>query len=228
CGLWGTGEAHRGYDLFLHDIGDSYLVSMYSVEGASLLEATTSPRKPTPEEILAFEVRAKQFHDSFASLPDTAELPMLMDALHKDPIWEELGTRCLSCTACSVTCPTCYCFDIVDTLDPSGAGGIRERVWDSCNSPAFAGVAGGHNFRDSPRNRVRHRFYHKLLSYVARYGEMLCVGCGRCVRYCKANIDPKGVIEGLYRTRDDYLARQPAAEGQEVPALHAAEDEVGT
>lgn len=206
CGLWGTGEAHQGYDLFLHDLGDSYLVSIYSVEGADMLEATTNPHVATEEETRIFQMKSKQFHDSFSHLPDVPELPMLMDALHKDPFWDELGERCLSCTACSASCPTCYCFNIVDTLDPDGKGGVRERVWDSCCSPEFALVAQGHNFRETPRNRVRHRFYHKLMAYMARNDTMLCVGCGRCVRYCKADINPLTVIEGLYRNRDTSLA----------------------
>jgi ferredoxin len=223
CGLWGTGEAHSGYDLFLHDLGEVYLVSMYSIAGANILEATCNPRMATPSEVLDFEIRAKAFHDSFAALPDTAELPMLMDVLHKDAIWDELGERCLNCTACATVCPTCYCFDIEDTLSADGTGGLRERVWDSCSSPRFALVAGGHNFRSSGRNRVRHRFYHKLLSFKAKYGDMLCVGCGRCVRHCKAHIDPKSVIEGLYRSRNAAIAAQgstaaPDACGQEEAA----------
>ncbi len=77
---------------------------------------------------------------------------MLMDAFHKDPFWEELGGRCLSCTACSAVCPTCFCFDIRDTLDPYGETGRRERVWDACTAPQFALVAGGHNFRADGRD----------------------------------------------------------------------------
>ena len=72
---------------------------------------------------------------------------MLMDAFHEDEFWEELGGRCLSCNACANVCPTCYCFDIRDALDPRAATGRRERVWDACTSPQFAMVAGGHNFR---------------------------------------------------------------------------------
>ncbi|MDR2108653.1 MAG: 4Fe-4S dicluster domain-containing protein [Coriobacteriales bacterium] len=225
CGLWGTGEVHSGYDLFLFDLGEVYLVSIYSVEGANILEATCHPRPATPAEVLDFEICSKRFHDSFAALPDTAELPMLMDVLHKDATWDELGERCLSCTACSVSCPTCYCFDLIDLTDPDGCGGRRQRVWDSCNSPGFAVVAGGHNFRDSGRNRVRHRFYHKLLSFRAKYGDMLCVGCGRCVRSCKADINPRTVIERLYRDRDRWLTEQGSgatgAEAAAAPAIKA-------
>ena len=37
CHLWGSDEARFGYDLFLQDIGDKYLVSISSVEAANVL-----------------------------------------------------------------------------------------------------------------------------------------------------------------------------------------------
>ena len=119
---------------------------------------------------------------------------MLMDAFLYDPFWNELGERCLSCTACSAVCPSCFCFDIYDELQPDGKTGERLRVWDACTSPDFATVAGGHNFRRKPKTRVRHRMYHKLNGFQANYDRMLCVGCGRCVEACKANINPLEVL----------------------------------
>lgn len=77
--------------------------------------------------------------------------------------------------------------------------GRRERVWDACTSPQFAVVAGGHNFRATTRDRVRHRMYHKLNGFLANHDRMLCVGCGRCVRACKANINPIRVLEFFER-----------------------------
>ncbi len=125
--------------------------------------ASCNPREATDEDRIAFRQVTRHRQESFnPDIPDIQEIPMLMDAFHSDPFWEELGSRCLSCTACSAVCPTCYCFDIRDTLDPDGKTGKRERVWDACTSPQFAEVAGGHNFRADGRGRVRHRMYHKL------------------------------------------------------------------
>ncbi len=31
-----------------------------------------------------------------------------------DPIFAETSLRCVGCGACTYTCPTCHCFDIVD------------------------------------------------------------------------------------------------------------------
>ena len=200
CHLWDADEARFGYDLFLQDIGGKYLVSIASVEAANILEASCSPREATDEERIAFRHVTRRRQQSFdEGIPDIQDVAMLMDAFHKDPYWEELGGRCLACTACSAVCPTCFCFDIQDTLDPDGRTGVRERTWDSCTSPQFAQVAGGHNFRADGRNRVRHRMYHKLNGFLANHDRMLCVGCGRCVTACKANINPIEVLEFFER-----------------------------
>ncbi len=196
CNLMDTAEARSGYDLFLQDIGDSYLVPIGSVEAANILEASCSPREATDEDRIAFRQATRARQEAFnPDIPDIQEVPMLMDAFHSDEFWDELGGRCLACTACSAVCPTCYCFDIRDTLDPDGTTGRRERVWDACTSPQFAEVTGGYNFRADGRGRVRHRMYHKLNGFFSKHGRNLCVGCGRCVRACKANISPIEVLK---------------------------------
>ena len=195
CHLWGADEARFGYDLFLQDIGGKYLVSISSVEAANILEASCDVRVATDEDRIEFRHATRRRQAAFnRDIPEIQDVAMLMDAFHKDPYWEELGGRCLSCTACSAVCPTCFCFDIQDTLDPDGRTGRRERVWDACTAPQFAEVAGGHNFRESGRDRVRHRMYHKLNGFLANHDRMLCVGCGRCVKACKANINPIEVL----------------------------------
>ena len=200
CHLWDADEARFGYDLFLHDLGDKYLVSISSVEAANILEAACDPRVATDEDRIEFRHATRRRQAAFnPAIPDVQDVAMLMDAFHKDPYWEELGGRCLACTACSAVCPTCFCFDIRDTLDPSGKTGRRERVWDACTAPQFAQVAGGHNFRADGRNRVRHRMYHKLNGFLANHDRMLCVGCGRCVKACKAKINPIEVLEFFER-----------------------------
>lgn len=195
CHLWSSDEARFGYDLFLQDIGDKYLVSISSVEAANILEASCHPRVASDEDRIEFRHATRRRQEAFnKDIPDIQDVAMLMDAFHKDPFWEELGSHCLSCTACSAVCPTCFCFDIQDTLDPDGTTGRRERVWDSCTAPQFALVAGGHNFRETDRERVRHRMYHKLNGFLANHDRMLCVGCGRCVKACKAGINPIEVL----------------------------------
>ena len=195
CNLMEADEARYGYDLFLIDIGDVFIVSIASNEAAEVLERSCNVRYATDEERVAFrEITRNRALAYNRENPDVQSVAMLMDAFMGDPFWNELGERCLSCTACSAVCPSCFCFDIYDELHPDGKTGERLRVWDACTSPDFATVAGGHNFRRKPKTRVRHRMYHKLNGFQANYDRMLCVGCGRCVEACKANINPLEVL----------------------------------
>ena len=203
CNLLGADEAQFGYDLFFQRIGEQgqkYLVSISSVVGANILESACDPREATDEDRIEFRHATRARQAAFnPDIPKIQDIAMLMDAFHKDAFWEELGGRCLSCTACSAVCPTCFCFDIFDELEPNGQVGERVRVWDACTNPDFAKVTGGYNFRPGGRERVRHRMYHKLNGFFANYDRMLCVGCGRCVSACKANINPIEVLKFFER-----------------------------
>lgn len=208
CDIWGTGEVSAGYDLFLHDIGERYLVSILSVRAAEILATSTEAVDATEEDSALLRERTHRFASAFGDSPSTDGLSLSMDAFYGDEaLWERIGGKCLSCCACSTVCPTCHCFDIVDRLEADGTSGQRVREWDSCNSPASALVTGGHNFRPTPASRVRNRFYHKFVGYPSRYDSVMCVGCGRCTIACKAHINPRSVLLALQSVGD--------AEGEE-------------
>ena len=40
-----------------------------------------------------------------------------MRTSYNSPLWKELGERCLACGSCTIVCPTCYCFNVVDEVD---------------------------------------------------------------------------------------------------------------
>ena len=204
CHLWGADEAQFGYDLFLHDIGDKYLISMSSVVATNILEAACEISEATDEDRIAFRQKTRARQRAFNhEIPDIQDVAMLMDVFHSDPFWDELGSKCLSCSACASVCPTCFCFDIKDNLEPDGKTGERVRTWDACTSPGFAAVTGGHNFRPTTRDRVRHRMYHKLNGFLVNHDRMLCVGCGRCVTACKTGINPIEVLRFFKRKGAD-------------------------
>ncbi len=204
CHLMDSEEARPGYDLFLNAIGERFLVSIGSVTAANILEGACDVREATDADRAAFRAATRARQGAFnGAIPDVQEIPMLMDAFHEDGFWDELGGRCLSCNACASVCPTCYCFDIRDTLDPGAETGRRERVWDGCTSPQFAMVAGGHSFRPTAAERVRHRMYHKLNGFLATHDRSLCVGCGRCAAACKVGISPIEVLKFFERKGAD-------------------------
>ncbi len=196
CDAWGTDETHWGFDIFLSEIGDDYYASIRSVKGAEVVDRYVTGREVTEEDTAAFQARTASFKAAFASDIDTSQLPVLLDAKYDSGIWAELGDLCLSCGACSMVCPTCHCFDVHDELEADQTHGTRVRTWDSCMFRDFAEVAHG-NFREVRAARVRYRYYHKQWGYLSRFERVLCVGCGRCTRACKAHIDPPRVVRAL-------------------------------
>jgi sulfhydrogenase subunit beta (sulfur reductase) len=70
------------------------------------------------------------------------DLPEILEMEYHSKVWDEFGSKCLSCGSCSMVCPTCYCFDVCDETDLGSRAGRRIRSWDSCLLNSRALVAG--------------------------------------------------------------------------------------
>lgn len=189
CQSMGTDKVEGGYDLFLTDIGEKFFVQVQTPLGMQLVEQADFLKEVDRDDVQAYQnfwnVRAKSFKIGF----DDSNLHATMDMAWDDPVWEELGNRCLSCGNCVPVCPTCYCFDVVDISSLDGESGERRREWDACQFVGFAKVAGGHNFRPGPVDRLKFWYRHKLHGFDDPYGFKTCVGCGRCTVSCPSGID---------------------------------------
>ena len=119
---------------------------------------------------------------------DTSDLPELLYKNLEHPRWDDVAERCLSCTNCTMVCPTCFCHSIEDVPDLDSQRSERVRLWDSCFNFDHAHTAGG-NMRPDIRSRYRQWLTHKLASWIDQYGVSGCVGCGRCITWCPVAID---------------------------------------
>jgi Fe-S-cluster-containing hydrogenase component 2 len=122
----------------------------------------------------------------------------LLDNL-EHPRWDDVSQRCLSCTNCTMVCPTCFCTTVEDGTDTSGGEAERTRRWDSCFSEDFSYMHGG-NVRGSIKARYRQWLTHKLATWIDQFGRSGCVGCGRCITWCPVGIDITEEVAAIQAT----------------------------
>ncbi|WP_224962310.1 4Fe-4S dicluster domain-containing protein [Geomonas subterranea] len=163
-------------DLFLTQSDQGFHLASHSVKGEALLSASGHllekgpPPSPPPRA------------SGYCFPPQD---PQLRFSDH--PLWKKFASTCVSCGACSVCCPTCYCFDIRE-YPALPEGGTRIREWDNCLFASHGEVAGA-NFRPERLDRLRFRFLHKFCGFTPLQGVNSCVGCGRCKEVCPVGID---------------------------------------
>ncbi|HET6966947.1 MAG TPA: 4Fe-4S dicluster domain-containing protein [Ornithinibacter sp.] len=195
CVSMGTGprpESGRGapFDLCLTELldgGHRFVVEVGSERGGELLDAIgASPA--TVRDVEAATHVTETASRRMGRRLDTDGLKELLYASVDSPRWDDVASRCLSCTNCTMVCPTCFCTTVEDVSDLTGQQAERHRVWDSCFDADFSYIHGG-VVRESARSRYRQWMTHKLASWQDQFGSSGCVGCGRCVTWCPAAID---------------------------------------
>jgi sulfhydrogenase subunit beta (sulfur reductase) len=193
--LDGTGPAHGPAGRWL-------AVEVGSAEGAALL--TEVARRASVAPLAAGEADAARrvprdlearMHARTAPAagprPRSLDTDGIRDLLFSNldhPRWDEVATRCLSCTNCTLVCPTCFCHSVGEVADLSGDHVDRERRWASCFDLDHGRVHGG-NARPTTSSRYRQWLTHKLAGWLDQFGTSGCTGCGRCITWCPVGID---------------------------------------
>jgi sulfhydrogenase subunit beta (sulfur reductase) len=199
CHATNTDTVEEGFDLFLTDLDEFFLVWVGSSIGDDIVRDCPKiiDESITPKDLKKY-IEWREYRNSQYKMDiNLTGMPEIIELSDESEIWEEEGEKCLSCGACTIVCPTCPCYNVKDTIDLNKDKGNRIREWDSCLFKEYSMVAGGHNFRESRAQRLKLRFTHKLQSFVGQYGKPACVGCGRCIATCPVDIDIATIVKRL-------------------------------
>ena len=192
CASMGTGpDPQEGYDValteLLDDAGHRFLVRAGGARGADLLGRL--PAAPaTGGDLAAATAVVESAVGRMGRSLDTDGIRDLLYANAEHPQWDDVASRCLACSNCTLVCPTCFCTSVEDTTDLATGTAERWRVWDSCFTTEFSHLNGG-SVRTTTKARYRQWATHKLAAWWDQFGTSGCVGCGRCITWCPAAID---------------------------------------
>ncbi|MBU6309467.1 MAG: 4Fe-4S dicluster domain-containing protein [Planctomycetes bacterium] len=215
CHSMGCGpSAGPVFDLALTEIGNRFACEVGSDHGAAVLAAASEAGAVlaacTASEIdaagavprdLGSRMHARQTVNDTPS-PRSLDTHGIRDLLMRNlehPQWDEVASRCLSCTNCTLVCPTCFCSSVQEVADLSGDQVDRERHWASCFSLDHARMH-GQSVRSSTASRYRQWLIHKFATWIDQFDTSGCTGCGRCITWCPVGIDVTREIAAIRAT----------------------------
>ena len=210
CASMNTGpKATSGFDLALTEVIDGeshfFVVEVGSEIGAEVLGETPHRAAKSKDHEAVNQIIAKTTSQMGRAM-NTNGLKELLYRNYEHPRWDLVASRCLTCANCTMVCPTCFCTTVEDTTDLTGENAERWRKWDSCFTMDFSYIHGG-SVRATPKSRYRQWMTHKLATWVDQFGEIGCVGCGRCITWCPVGID---IAEEVHAIRE---SESPTASG---------------
>ncbi|RLJ70451.1 4Fe-4S dicluster protein [Hydrogenivirga caldilitoris] len=196
CTSMGTGPFVKdGADLSLTELREKFLLRAHSEKGLEILNSLEGS-KPTEEDYREEERLKEESISKIARKVPTDGLPEKLLSKLESPVWEEIARRCLACGSCTMVCPTCFCYEVVDEVSVDGSVSVRLRTWDVCFREGFSAIHGT-PLRKSIASRYRQWLMHKFSYWVGQFGEFGCVGCGRCITWCPVGIDVTEEVERL-------------------------------
>ena len=182
-------RCRSGFDLALTELADAsgFTLEPGSPSGRSLVDDLGLQPADPPQIRDAASARDQAVHQIRKRLDTTDIRDLLLDNLDH-PRWDDVASRCLSCTNCTMVCPTCFCCSVHDVSDLDGDRVRRVRQWDSCFDGEISYMNGA-LVRKDIRSRYRQWLTHKLASWLDQFDQSGCVGCGRCITWCPVGID---------------------------------------
>ncbi len=209
CTSMNTGpRCEQGFDLALTEIEAGFLIEVGTETGQEILQQM-SLSLASAEQLGDAEDARRQAVDQIEKSLDTENIRDLLMQNLEHPQWDDVASRCLSCTNCTMVCPTCFCSTVSDVTDLQGDHVQRQREWDSCFNLDFSYMNGG-VVRGTIRSRYRQWLTHKLASWHDQFDSSGCVGCGRCITWCPVGIDLTAEVAAI-RAAPSSLAKRAAS-----------------
>ncbi len=201
CTLFGGKSfSEKGFDLNVSRVKDGFIVEAGSEKGEDFINKHSGLFGEVPEAALAErdKNRAKtegQLKQNNAKYELDAPAKEIVENTQDSEAFDSDSQSCVECQGCTRICPTCHCFYLYDTKQRDYFG--KMKMWDSCIRCSYATVAGGENPRKILGDRIKHRFLHKFVYFMDRYGTNMCVGCGRCLETCIGGTDTRKLLKKL-------------------------------
>ncbi len=217
CTSMNTGpRCTAGFDLALTEISDGFLLEIGSAAGNAVASGL-SLQPASDEQSGRGESARQQAVSQISKHMDTTDIRDLLMGNLQHPRWDDVANRCLSCTNCTMVCPTCFCSSVKDVSDLTGDHIDRERRWDSCFNMDFSYMNGA-PVRNSIHSRYRQWMTHKLASWHDQFGSSGCVGCGRCITWCPTGIDLTEEVAAIRSSPSSGRSERPPISDAEVSA----------
>jgi sulfhydrogenase subunit beta (sulfur reductase) len=191
CTSMGTGpRVTSGYDLVLTEVIDrdthEFIIESGSPAGESVLEMLEGRAATDSDSAVVDSIVADTERHMGRSMK-TEDVYDVLTSNQQSEHWDDVALRCLSCTNCTLVCPTCFCSTMEDVSDLKGTA-TRQRRWDSCFTMDFTNLH-QHSVRSTTATQYRQWITHKLAYWQDQFDVIGCVGCGRCITWCPAGID---------------------------------------
>lgn len=189
------------FDLNISHLEDTYVVTAGSEKGERALAEANIKADSLSDEL---DERLEEQREGIAERVEKQnEEYNISEEIHEPvrenreaEVFHEEAENCVECGGCNLVCSSCYCFYLADR--PEGEEEFsRHRVWDSCQYNAYARVAGDESPRPLLAQRIRHRIAHKFDYLKEAFDYYGCVGCGRCISACPADIDIRDLLKGV-------------------------------
>lgn len=188
----------KHHDISLNCVEDKIILQDHTPKGKALLEKieTFLEEEPPGTSLMgALEQLQKATTANLQSinrnLPDYETTGALV-ADAPASVWNKYARNCVSCGACTTSCPTCTCFLLSDR-----AGFEKVRSIDACQYPGFERVAAGEDPLRMLASRFKNRYLCKYVWKPARFEVLACTGCGRCIDGCIGDINKNDMFMEL-------------------------------